>query len=479
MDIHYSPNNNTTEDLINFAKKVFDYKSNEFVEVDLESLFPTFKYDALDDFWLLNLLDKIPEISDDKQKIAYKLLELANIHYYNLFDVLERRYAPHSEYNEKRKEFMISPFFGDVDLFALWSADLKKEDYKINPNPILSLIMDNASIMRTDNSDYSGYRREEFFQQLGVQTRVLISNSTLDKMLQVWESHQTTSVPPYSHKSAPPYFHKEGSNIASKNEFIEIISGKKGDYLSEVGGIDVRATLIEALNTDSIGDVKKSTKKIYDLLGDYGDDSYGYLLYTLLNHENKEIQLEAMKYVYYGLEWFGVGNKAMLMKRVIELGLQNSKNIKVLHDVYSFLYALRDDYKKNLEFDIDIYNQYYQREYYCENTQINFYPLRGNSYGDKEVTKDNLLIDINSTSLSLLEMKNTTLPNWERFVLSNLGDVLSLDKDTQLLVANLVGSFASADVSSVLKKLQQSPHPIVQFQSGKNNQNGRNKENLW
>ena len=93
--------------------------------------------------------------------------------------------------------------------------------------------------------------------------------------------------------------------------------------------------------------------------------------------------------------------------------------------------------------------------------------------------KINLIEDINNTTTRLLELEKSILPDFEEFVLSTWTDIASMDEGAQMTIADLIGRFSSSKVNSVLKQLQQSDYPLVQFESGAPNKNGHTKNDIW
>ena len=287
MDDIHVPGDNSIEGLISFSEKVLHFESETDMKLDMAMFFPTLKHSELEESWFLSITDQILQIPKKSQKIVFKLISLANHHYYNLFEVLDNRYRASSEYEEKKKQVKKSPgrFYSEIDDFGIWKANLQQKDFTIKPNPVLQLILTNASIQRTDNSRFDGYRLDEFFSQLGVQGQVLINNTTMRKMLKTWKMHQLYGVPAYFKKQAKEPF-------ATKEEFTQIISSSRIEY----DGIDVTDDIIDVLNADSIKEIKRLLLKISKVVHDSGIYSIAFMYHLLMDKDNPEIQYEVLKW---------------------------------------------------------------------------------------------------------------------------------------------------------------------------------------
>ena len=159
--------------------------------------------------------------------------------------------------------------------------------------------------------------------------------------------------------------------------------------------------------------------------------------------------------------------------------MKNVEDLKIVRSVHYYLREMIESYSTQLETYIDIYNREFITAYHCPIISNRFYPLRGHIYGDKTVTKINLYEDIKATSIRLLEFENAILPDFEEFVLSKWADIASMDEDTQDAITDLIGRFSTTKVDSVLKQLQQSNYPMVQYFSGAPNENGHTKNDIW
>ena len=89
MDNGHVPSDHSIETLLNFSKEVLQFQSQADMEQTMNQFFPTLKHSELDESWFLKMLDQILQIPKESQKIVFKLISLADLHYYNLFDVLE------------------------------------------------------------------------------------------------------------------------------------------------------------------------------------------------------------------------------------------------------------------------------------------------------------------------------------------------------------------------------------------------------
>ena len=469
MDEIHVPDDNSIEGLISFSEKVLHFQSQTDMEFDMAILFPTLKYSEFEDYWFLNIIDQILQIPKKSQKLVFKLISLANLHYYNLFDVLNNRYKASSGYEEKKKEMKTSlgRFYSENDDFELWKANLQQKDFTIKPDPIMQFILDKASIQPTDNSRFDGYRLDEFFSQLGIQEHILINNTTLSEMLTTWETHQSRGVPGYFKKQANEPF-------ATKEEFIQIISSSRIEY----DGKDVTDDIIDVLNTDSINEVKRLLLKISKVVHDSGIYSVAFMYYLLMDKDNSEIQYEAIKWWVDESSYYATEICDAFTEKINSIGLKNVEDLKILRLVHICLLMMRDSYSTQLEKYIDIYSREFITTYHCKIISNRFYPLRGHMYGDKAVTKLNLFEDIKATSIRLLEFEKTILPDFEEFVLSKWTDIASMNEDTQHTVTDLIGMFSSTKVDSVLEQLQQSEYPMVQYLNGAPNENGHTKNDI-
>ena len=470
MDNGHVPSDHSIETLLNFSKKVLQFQSQADMEQTMNQFFPTLKHSELDESWFLKVLDQILQIPKESQKIVFKLISLADVHYYNLFDVLENRYRASSEYEEMKKQMKKTPgrFYTEIDDFEMWKANIQQKDFTTRPNPTLQFILNNVSIKLTDNSRFEGYRYDEFFSQLGVQSHVLINNTTMKEMLNIWETHQIRTSPPYVKINVKqPY--------ATKEEFIQIISKIRVEYY----GKDVTDDIIEILGVDSIDEIKRLLRKITKVIHDSGIYSVAFMYYLLLDKVNPEIQNEVLRWWDGEAEWYRVEIRDALTEKILAIGIENVENIEMVRSIHSHVKQTIEEYYLVLEWYFDIYNRAFINAYHCEVVSDQFYPHLNHWHGDKEVTKINLIEDINNTTTRLLELEKSILPDFEEFVLSTWTDIASMDEGAQMTIADLIGRFSSSKVNSVLKQLQQSDYSLVQFESGAPNKNGHTKNDIW
>jgi len=470
MENGHVPSDYSIETLLNFSKKILQFQSQADMEQNMNQFFPTLKHSELDESWFLKMLDQILQIPKESQKIVFKLISLADLHYYNLFDVLENRYRASSEYEEIKKQMKKTPgrFYTEMDDFEMWKANIQQKDFTTRPNRTLQFILNNVSIKPTDNSQFEGYRFHEFFSQLGVQSHVLINNTTMKEMLNTWETHQIRTLPPYFKIQVNhPY--------ATKEEFIQTISRTRVEYYDK----DVTDDIIEILNIDSIDEIKKLLRKITNVVHDSGLYSVAFMYYLLLDKDNPEIQNEVLRWWDGEAEWYRVGIRDALTEKILAIGIENVENIEMVRSIHSHVKQTIENYHLVLENYFDIYNRAFINAYHCGIVSDQFYPHLNHWYGDKEVTKMNLIEDINNTTTRLFELEKSIFPDFEEFVLSTWTDIASKDEGALLSIADLLGSFSSSKVNSVLKQLQQSDYPFVQFLSGAPNNNGHTKNDFW
>ena len=158
MNIQYTPDDDSVDGLIGFSSNMLNFQTNyNSVEVDISKFFPTLTRDKLNESWLFSITNQLLELPEEKQKIVFKLLDFASGYYYNLFDILNSKYKPFSEYRQKCSEIMFpdqsGPFLlrTDAGEYNLWKANLSESDYEIIPNEVMELLLKNTSIKPTDN----------------------------------------------------------------------------------------------------------------------------------------------------------------------------------------------------------------------------------------------------------------------------------------------------------------------------------------
>ena len=135
MNVAYTPDDYSLNSLITFSSKLLNFHTNSNdLEVEMYKFFPTLSFDELDESWLFSITNKLLELSEEEQKIVFRVLDVASEYYYNLLDILNSKYKPHSEYREKCSEILFHGQTGrfylinDEGRFNLWKANLSKSD---------------------------------------------------------------------------------------------------------------------------------------------------------------------------------------------------------------------------------------------------------------------------------------------------------------------------------------------------------------
>jgi hypothetical protein len=479
MNIQYTPDDDSVDGLIGFSSNMLNFQTNyNSVEVDMSKFFPTLTRDKLNESWLFSITNQLLELPEEKQKIVFKLLDFASGYYYNLFDILNSKYKPFSEYRQKCSEIMFpdqsGPFLlrTDAGEYNLWKANLSESDYEIIPNEVMELLLKNTSIKPTDNSRFKGKRIEEFFEQLGTKTSVLISNSDLEEMIQQWDSSQRGISRCYSMHDP----------IDLENLNLQSFAQQITEYVVEgwVEGVDLSETMLTALNTDSFDLFKESMSKIQAGFEDSGDERYTALFYFRLDDENVDIKLYCLKQLLIEQEYINTENLDILFtSKIISIGKDYSGNLEIIRDVSQFLNDLNDKYSNLLELYLDIYYTQFRHEYYDLITQTHFYPLRNNIYGDVEgCTEENLCRDLNRITSRKIELEEKIISEWNAFMLPEIINNVYSDRESKILAIQIAKEFSSPEVEVFLSKMQRSNDPEIQFWAGKRNQTGLSKNNI-
>ena len=376
---------------------------------------------------------KLLVLSEEEQKIVFRVLDVASEYYYNLLDILKSKYKPHTEYREKCSEILFHGQTGrfylinDEGRFNLWKANLSEGDYDIIPSEIFEIILKNTSIKPTNNSHFNGESIEVFFNQLGKKTSVLINNTDLEKAIQHWDSSLSGA---RSHYMIHVPIDIENLNLESFTQEIT-------EYVVEgIGGVDLSETMLTALNTDSFDEFKQSMSEIQSLLDDPHDEMYSALFYFLLDNENVDIKLFSLSQLLDEQDYTATETLDVLFtSKIISLGKEFSVNLDVIRDVNRFLDDLNRKYSKLVERYVKIYhNQFHDSGYYDPITKTNFYPKREAIFGDVEdCTKENLRRDINRVISRKIELEEKVLAEWYEFILPKIINKSYSDKESKIL----------------------------------------------
>jgi len=431
------------------------------------------------DSWLKKMVDEILDFEENQQDLALRFVEYAADNYVNLLEILMQVYPPglnsieqiNDGFDEDLGPFLVWQPLNE-HVVNLWTTNVEKDtSYVIDEN--LKFVVKNSNIKPLDLRSFKISRKEEFMTQLPIFRR-LISNSDMEKIIEIWNLHiQINPRTNFSWHTIDEY-----SRFNDKNLLYSFIESLTVDDLRAISFYNDEADsegtrtkqLLHSLNSD---EEEEFLLGLDELNGAAYHGPLAPLYSAILSHrlvdKNDEISMKTWNTILLFSEALGAQGLFVLFDNLLKFAQKNEKEIFSIDRVIRFNSIER--VQASILSDFGNYSNQTQ-SYLDPIINHHFFPLKNSTTPHECSSNELLFAHLEAKFKSYRRVVEKVSERWERFILPYIIDAIKNGAESKIEAAYALKDMRIVEAVAFKDEQKENGENIIQYVLGAENANG-------